>query len=106
MARRPIVRQLLGRSWMKRAVVGVVVGLLAMVVGAAPAAAESPVINGTGTFRQLSFVVTSARTAGNATLLEFVENDSLSGTISGTSVVRGHCVMTGSGKGVCQASEI
>src|SRR5919198_465983 len=79
----------------------VVVGLLS----ATPTIAAGPPITASGSFVQTSFVQSNVRTVDGVTFFDFTERDTLSGTFSGTSVIRGSCVVRASGHGVCQALE-
>ena len=79
------------------------VALLLLVTS--PAVAAGTRVTASGTFRQTSFVPSNVRSAGGVTLFDFTEHDTLSGTFSGTSVIRGSCVVRSSGSGVCHAVE-
>ena len=82
---------------------GVLVVLLAVAAGPTVAAAQT--ISASGTFTQNSFVPSSFRTVGGVTMFDFVEHDSLKGTLVGTTVINGTCVVQTSGDSVCQAVE-
>lgn len=69
------------------------------------AAAAGAPITATGSFQQLSFVPSNFKTVGGVTFFDFTEHDSLSGTLSGTSVIQGSCVTLASGESRCQAIE-
>ena len=72
---------------------------------ATPAAAAGPPFAASGSFVQTSFVQSNVRSADGVTFFDFTEHDTLSGTLSGTSVIQGSCVVRASGQGVCQAVE-
>ena len=79
--------------------------LAVLLLAAHPAAAAGPPSTASGSFTQVSFVPTHFRSAGGVTLFDFTEQDALSGTFSGTSVLHGSCVVRASGQTVCQALE-
>ena len=76
-----------------------------LVLAASPVAAAGPRIAASGGVVQTSFVQSNVRSAGGVTLFDFTEHDSLSGTVSGTSVLQGSCVVRASGRGSCHAVE-
>lgn len=78
---------------------------LALFAFARPAAAAGPPISASGSYQQVSFVPSNFRTADGVTFFDFTENDRLSGTFSGTSVIEGSCMRRASGQTLCQALE-
>jgi hypothetical protein len=84
---------------------GLLLPLALLVSFAAPATAAGPPIAASGSFQQVSFVPSNFRTADGVTFFDFTEHDSLSGTLSGTSVIQGSCVALASGETLCQAVE-
>jgi hypothetical protein len=79
--------------------------LVASVLAVSPTVVGAQPITASGTFTQTSFVPTNFRTVGGVTMFDFTEHDALSGTLSGTSVINGTCVVQPSGESVCQALE-
>jgi hypothetical protein len=71
---------------------------------ASPAAAATT-IAASGGFLQTGFDQSNIRTVGGVTQFDFTEHDTLSGTLTGTSVIQGSCVVRTSGAAVCQAVE-
>jgi hypothetical protein len=69
------------------------------------AAAAGTPITATGSFQQVSFVASNFKTVDGVTFFDFTEHDSLSGTLSGTSVIQGSCVTLASGESRCQGIE-
>jgi hypothetical protein len=67
--------------------------------------AANPHLQASGGFVQTSFEQSNIRSSGGVTRFDFVEHDTLSGTLTGTSVIRGSCVVRASGYGVCRAFE-
>ena len=76
-----------------------------LLLAANPAAAAGPMIEASGTFVRTSFVQSNVRTVGGVTRFDFTQTDALSGTLSGTNVLQGSCVVPASGETVCHASE-
>ena len=77
-------------------------------LGATPVAAAGPRLGSvpiSGTFVQTSFVPSNTRTVDGVTLFDFTEQDTLTGSFTGTSVLQGSCVVRASGQGVCRARE-
>ena len=81
------------------------IALLVLPILATPLSAAGPLLAASGSVVQTSFVQTNVRTAGGATLFDFTETDTLTGTFSGTSVIHGQCVLRQSGQGTCTARE-
>ena|SRR5437867_1962945 len=81
------------------------IALVVLPILATPLSAAGPPIAASGSVVQTSFIPSNARTAGGATLFDFTETDTLTGTFSGTSVIYGQCVLRESGQGVCTARE-
>ncbi len=79
---------------------------LVLPVLATPLSAAGPPLQASGSFSQTSFVQSNIRAAGPVTLFDFTETDSLTGTLSGTSVIHGQCVLGQSGQATCTAREI
>jgi len=84
--------------------------VLLLVATLAAALAPSPAMAATrvdisGSFTQTSFTVTGSRTAGDLTFLSFTETDTLTGSLTGTSVINGECIVFPSQEGMCKATE-
>jgi hypothetical protein len=79
--------------------------VVVMVLALSPTVAVAQPITASGTFVQNSFEPTNSRTVGAITTFDFIEQDTLSGTFSGTSVINGTCVVQKSGQSICQALE-
>ena len=84
-------------------VLALLVPLLAL-LAPSPASAATR-LAASGEFVQTSFTVTGSRVAGSLTFLSFVETDTLTGTLSGTSEIVGECIFFSSGEGMCKAQE-
>ena len=69
------------------------------------ASAAGPPFAASGSATTVSFTVTSVRSADGVTLFDFIEQDALAGTFSGTTVIDGSCVVKQSGESVCRGSE-
>jgi len=82
------------------------VALLVLPVLAAPLSAAGPPLQASGSFIQTPIIQSNIRTAGPVTLFDFTETDTLTGTLSGTSVIRGQCVLRESGRATCTAREV
>jgi hypothetical protein len=77
-------------------------------LGAPPVAAAGPRLGSgpiSGSFRQTSFVPSNTRTVDGVTSFDFTEQDTLTGSFTGTSLLQGSCVVRASGQGVCRARE-
>jgi Protein of unknown function (DUF3224) len=72
---------------------------------APPSADAGTRISATGEFTQTSFTVTGSHQAGPLTFLSFQETDALTGTLSGTSLIIGECIVFPTGEGKCKATE-
>ena len=68
------------------------------------AAAGRP-LSATGTFHQETFVQSNTRVNGVITEFDFTATSTVSGTMMGTSVATGHCVVKASAEGQCVARE-
>ena len=84
--------------------------VLLLVPALAAALAPSPAMAATrtevsGSFTQASFTVTGSRTAGNLTFLSFTETDTLTGSLTGTSVINGECIVFPSQEAMCKGTE-
>jgi len=80
--------------------------LTPLLVFMAPSAATAATrVAASGTVTQTSFAVTDSRTAGDLTFLSFEETDVLTGTLTGTTVLVGECIVFASGEGMCKARE-
>lgn len=79
--------------------------LAMLLLAASPVAAAGTLIPASGSFVEVSFVQSNVRGVGGITLFDFTATDTLSGTLSGTSVVQGSCVVRASSQGVCHALE-
>lgn len=75
------------------------------VAAAHAAGAAGPPFQASGSFAEISFAQSNIRTADGVTFFDFTEQDLLSGTFTGTSVIDGSCVVRASGQGVCHAFE-
>ncbi len=62
-------------------------------------------MSATGTFTQTGFVQANVRVTGAVTQFDFTATSTVSGTMSGTSIATGHCVVKASGEGQCVARE-
>jgi hypothetical protein len=87
------------------ALLGSLLAFVVFVSLAVPAAAAGTPIAASGSYQQVSFVPSNFTTVGGVTFFDFTEHDSLSGTLSGTSVIQGSCVTLASGETLCQALE-
>jgi hypothetical protein len=87
----------------KAIILMLLVPLLAFMAPSAATAATR--LSASGTFTQTSFTVTDSRTAGRLTFLSFEETDVLTGTLTGTTLIVGECIVFASGEGMCKASE-
>ncbi len=76
-----------------------------MVLAVSPTVAVAQPTTASGGFVQVSFAPTNFRTVGGVTMFDFTEHDTLSGALTGTSVINGTCVVQTSGQSICQALE-
>src|SRR6266508_145879 len=84
----------------------VVLGTLPLVLLlSSPAAATGPPAAATGSFTQVSFTSSDERVVGAVFMFDFTETDVLTGTLTGTSVLEGSCVVRPTGTASCQALE-
>ena len=80
--------------------------LLPLLALLAPSSADAGTsISGSGEFTQTSFTITGSHQAGPLTFLSFQETDALTGTLSGTSLIMGECIVFLSGESKCKAVE-
>jgi hypothetical protein len=79
--------------------------LLVTALATQRAAAAGPPSAASGSFTQVSFSQTNVRTTGAVTHFAFTEQDALTGTFSGSTVLQGSCVVQASGRAICQAVE-
>jgi hypothetical protein len=86
------------------ALVLLLVPVLAAALAPSPAMAATRV-EVSGSFTQTSFTVTGSRSAGNLTFLSFTETDTLTGSLTGTSVIVGECIVFPSQEGMCKGTE-
>lgn len=89
-----------------RRTVFAVLGALSLVtLPSSRAAATGPPAAATGSFTQVSFVVSSERVVGSVFMFDFTETDLLTGTLTGTSVLEGSCAVPPTGSASCHALE-
>ena len=79
--------------------------LFVLSAGAPSALAAGQPINGTGAFTQTSFVQSNVRVNGAVTEFDFTATSTVSGTMAGTSIASGHCIVKASAEGQCVAWE-
>jgi hypothetical protein len=92
------------RSRTLPALVLLLVPAVAAVLAPSPATAATRV-EVSGSFTQTSFAVTGSRTAGDLTFLSFIETDTLTGSLTGTSLIVGECIVFPSQEAMCKATE-
>jgi Protein of unknown function (DUF3224) len=84
----------------------VVLGALPLILLlSSPAAATGPPADATGSFTQVGFTPSNERVVGGVFMFDFTETDVLTGTLTGTSVVEGSCVVRPTGTASCQGLE-
>lgn len=88
-----------------RWLVAVSLALVMMLAAAYPNVTSAQPTQAVGQFTQVSFQTGNERTVGHFTLFDFMEQDELTGTATGTSVIVGTCAMHPSGHAVCLALE-
>jgi uncharacterized protein DUF3224 len=79
--------------------------VVVMALALSPMVAVAQPTTASGSFVQNTFEPTNFRTVGGVTMFDFTEHDTLSGTLIGTSVINGTCVVQRSGQSICQALE-
>jgi len=89
----------------RRALVVVLGALPLVLLLSFPAAATGPPALATGSFTQVSFTSSNERVVGGVFMFDFTETDVLTGTLMGTSVVEGSCVVRQTGMAICQGLE-
>jgi hypothetical protein len=76
-----------------------------LLLAATGAAAAGPPFEASGTVVATSIVQSNFRSADGVTFFDYREEDTLSGTFSGTSLLQTSCIVRASGQGVCHGGE-
>jgi hypothetical protein len=89
----------------RRNLFGALAALPLALILSSPAAATGPPTLAVGSFSQVSFTPSNERVVGTVFTFDFTEVDTLSGDLTGTSVLQGSCVVHAPGTGTCMALE-